>query len=183
MDIYQAGRRYTFTFLSLLKKATVVAETSRTIYFSASVNLFFILFTKISPSITPNTYRPISKQSFECFIFIIVFLFCRLSFSLDIQWFRQIAHVSVVAFIGKYFVFLLLPVPESLKSMLHAPPCHNDVSRHPVTCNMQKFWLEDTLVCIRLAFGTLNSSTATLGYIGRSHPNWVMGKCWKSKLR
>ena len=135
--MHQAGRRYTFTFLSLLKKATVVAETTRTIYFSASVNLFFILFTKISPSITPNTYRPISKQSFECFIFIVVFLFCRLSFSLDIQWFRQIAHVSVVNW--KYFIFLVLPVPESLKAMLHAPPCHNNVSRYPVTCNMKKF--------------------------------------------
>lgn len=179
--MHQAGRRYTFTFLSLLKKATVVAETTRTIYFSASVNLFFILFTKISPSITPNTYRPISKQSFECFIFIIVFLFCRLSFSLDIQWFRQIAHVSVVYW--KYFIFLVLPVPESLKAMLHAPPCHNNVSRYPVTCNMKKFWLEDSLICIRLAFGTLNSSTATLGYIGWLHPNLVMRRCWKSKLR
>ena len=38
--MYQAGRRYTFAFLSLLKKATVVAETSRTIYFLASVNFF-----------------------------------------------------------------------------------------------------------------------------------------------
>lgn len=182
--MHQAGRRYTFTLLSLLKKATVVAETTRTIYFSASVNLFFILFTKISPSITPNTYRPISKQSFECFIFIVVFLFCRLSFSLDIQWFRQIAHVSVVSFIGNIlYSFSVLPVPESLKAMLHAPPCHNNVSCYPVTCNMKKFWLEDTLICIRLAFGTLNSSTATLGYIGWLRPNWVMRRCWKSKLR
>ena len=111
--MHQAGRRYTFTLLSLLKKATVVAETTRTIYFSASVNLFFILFTKISPSITPNTYRPILKQSFECFIFIVVFLSCRLSFSLDIQWFRQIAHVSVVSFIGNILYSLFYRCPRA----------------------------------------------------------------------
>ena len=39
MDIYQAGRRQTFAFLLLLKKATVVAKTSRSIYFLASVDL------------------------------------------------------------------------------------------------------------------------------------------------
>ena len=35
------GRHYTFAFLSLLKKATVVAETSRAIYFFSQWQLFY----------------------------------------------------------------------------------------------------------------------------------------------
>ena len=56
-----------FNFLSLLKKATVIAETSRTIYFLASVNLS-ILLTKFfnMPGYTPNIskyiYMDHSKQ-------------------------------------------------------------------------------------------------------------------------
>ena len=42
----QAGLHYTFAFLSLLKKATVVTETSRTIFFSPRQLFFLLFFTK-----------------------------------------------------------------------------------------------------------------------------------------